>query len=115
VDSEPETVLLPLQPPDATQEAALLDDHVRLAAAACWTVLGATASETAGGTGAGVGGAGVDAVGASPPPPQPARAANAKAAKMPEIERSFSLLTDLRPRIPPWLLANRIRGSLGAR
>lgn len=63
----------PLHPPDATQAAALVDDHVRLADAACWTVAGVTASDRVG-AGAGVGAEGVDGgegvvEGESPPPP----------------------------------------------
>lgn len=79
VGSAPVRALLPLQPPDATQDEELVDDHVRLADAECWTVSGATASATAGGTGAGAGGvgAGVEESDA-PPPPQPMSVAATK-------------------------------------
>ncbi len=76
VDSAPVRLLEPLQPPDATQDEELVDDHVRLADADCWTVSGATASATAGGTGAGAGGVGAGVVESdAPPPPQPMSAA----------------------------------------
>ena len=44
----PLTDLLPVQPPDAVQEAALVDDHVRVAAAPLFTVLGVAERLTVG-------------------------------------------------------------------
>lgn len=77
VASVPARPLVPLQPPDATHAEALVDDHVMLADADCWIVSGATARDTAGGTGGGAGGAGV-AVSEPPPPPQPMSVAAAR-------------------------------------
>ena len=72
VDSVPAKLLEPLQPPDATQSDALVDDQVRLAEPDFWTVSGATVSETAGGGGTTAAGA---AELEDAPPPQPTRSA----------------------------------------
>jgi hypothetical protein len=86
VDSAPVRFLGPLQPPDASHADAFDEDQLRLAAALCCTVSGATARATlggVGGVGAGAGrtGASVDA-GASdgPPPEQPTSNSDADSA-----------------------------------
>ena len=72
MDSDPVRLLVPLQPPDATQDEELVDDQLRLADADRWTVSGATFSATEGGTGGGAGRAGAGlAVVVDSPPPQP--------------------------------------------
>lgn len=84
VDSVPDRLLEPLQPPDATQLDELLAAHVRLADADFWTVLGATASETAGGSGVGAGAAvagGVESDELPPPQPMSAIATSGNAAR----------------------------------
>jgi hypothetical protein len=59
VDSAPMTLLAPLQPPDASQADAAVDDQARPAESDGWTVSGATDSEiVGGGGGAGVVGGG---------------------------------------------------------
>jgi hypothetical protein len=48
VGFEPAVATEPLQPPDATQEVALVDDHANVDAAPLWTVLGLADRVTAG-------------------------------------------------------------------
>jgi len=45
---EPAVATEPLQPPDAMQEVALVDDHAKVDAAPLWTVLGLAERVTAG-------------------------------------------------------------------
>ena len=45
---EPMVASLPLQPPDAVQEVALVDDQVNVDAAPLWTVVGLADKVTAG-------------------------------------------------------------------
>jgi hypothetical protein len=49
VDSEPDTALVPDQPPEAVQEVALLADHVRVLEKPAVTAVGSADSVTVGG------------------------------------------------------------------
>ncbi len=84
VDSVPASSFAPLQPPEASHSEAFDDVQLRLAAAVCCTVSGATSRATLGGAGSGAGaGAGVvgagEEVGVSAVPPPEQAASNTEA------------------------------------
>lgn len=134
MDSTPVRFLGPLQPPDASQADAFDEFQLRLAAALCCTVSGATASATlggVGGVGAGAGAAGVGAAAGEseePPPEHPtsnsdAQSATAlKLASVLDLSRSggTTLPRFTFPNVRRWQSANNcrmlpIRAGLAAR
>lgn len=97
----------PLQPPEASQAEAFDDVQLRLAAAVCCTVSGATSRATLGGAGSGAGaGAGVvgagDEAGASAVPP-PEHAASSREAQNAAAFRHADAL-DLSRSAGVWML-----------
>ena len=64
VELEPDVERAPLQPPDAVQPVAFVDDQVSVAASPLATLVGVAVSVTVGARGAGVPGSSV-----APPPP----------------------------------------------
>lgn len=112
VDSIPMRFLGPLQPPEASHADAFDEVQLRLAAALCCTVSGATARATLGGVGgvgagAGTAGAGVDAgESAGPPPEHPTSNSDAQNAAAPRRAKVLDLSRSAETALPLLTLPN---------